>query len=192
MPRPCRHHACKTWPSLQSRRPLGRKWVTSPSTRNAQPRDWLERAASARFGLIRAGVLAVLLLIAGVQAFVLRAAPPERIALTKALDHVKANGITGNVFNYYDFGGTLIFNGIPTFIDGRTDQLFLEGFTAKFTFGPSSESGLAEAFRQYDIRWTLLPPDDQRIPVLDKMPGWKRVYADENAVIHQRQAKPAP
>jgi hypothetical protein len=165
---------------------------TSAEHWRAQPRDGLEKSVSARFGLIRAGFFAVLLLIAGLQAFVLRIAPPESTVLSRALDHVRANGITGRVFNLYDFGGALIFNGIPTFIDGRTDQLFLDGFINKFSFGPMNESDLAAALRQYDVRWTLLPPVDVRVALLDKMPGWKRVYADEFAVIHQIEDKPAP
>ncbi len=165
---------------------------TSAEHWRTQPRDGLEKAASARFGLVRAGFLAVLLLIAGVHAAVLRTAPPESTILTKALGHVKSHGITGKVFNSYNFGGTLIFNGIATFIDGRTDQLFLDGFVSKFALGPGNESDLAAALRQYDVRWTLLLTDDSRVAVMDKMPGWKRVYADEHAVIHQIEDKPAP
>ena len=36
----------------------------------------------------------------------------------------------------------------------------------------------------------MLPPEDARLAVLDGMPGWKRVFSDKNAVIHQLTGKP--
>lgn len=158
----------------------------------AQPRDVLERLASSRFRPVVAIFLAGFVLAAGLQAFVLRTAPPEATSATRAIAYLKSLGITGNVFNHYNFGGTLIFNDIKSFVDGRTDQLFLGGFAKKFTHGPDKKSDLAEAFKTYDIRWTMLPPDDARIALLNELPGWKRVFADKNAVIHQRQEKQAP
>jgi hypothetical protein len=80
----------------------------------------------------------------------------------------------------------LIFNDIKTFIDGRTDQLFLGGFTRKFASGPERQDEMADAVRQYDIGWTLFPPKDERVALLDGMAGWRRVYSDEFAVIHRR------
>jgi hypothetical protein len=82
-----------------------------------------------------------------------------------------------------------VFNGIPDFIDGRTDQLFLGGFTTRFMSGPDSEEGLAEAFRTYRIDWTLLPPGDRRNALLARMPGWKQAYADPYAVIYRRDGQ---
>ena len=38
-----------------------------------------------------------------------------------AVDFARATGISGPVFNDYDFGGYLIFSGIPTYIDGRAE-----------------------------------------------------------------------
>jgi hypothetical protein len=94
--------------------------------------------------------------------------------------------MTGNVMNHYNFGGQLIFNDIKTFIDGRADQLFLGGFTKKFSSGPQSQDALADSFRQYDIGWTLFPPGDARVALLDGMAGWLRVYSDAFTVIHRR------
>jgi hypothetical protein len=92
--------------------------------------------------------------------------------------------------NYYGFGGPLIFNGIPTFIDGRTEQLFLGDFMTQFATGPRDEAALSKAIAQYDVRWTIMPPGDARVALLDKMPGWHRVYADKFAVIHQQLSEP--
>src|SRR5262245_12931319 len=45
--------------------------------------------------------------------------PPTRTAPQKALAAAKLAGVSGHVLNSYGFGGYLIFNGIPTFVDGR-------------------------------------------------------------------------
>ena len=78
--------------------------------------------------------------------------------------------------NSYDFGGPLIFHGIPTFIDGRSDQLFQDGFAGKFMMGPQGETEMADALRQYHIGWTLFTPKDPRAAILDKLPGWKKIF----------------
>ena len=36
------------------------------------------------------------------------------------------------------------------------------------------------------IGWTLLLPRDGAVPVLDRLPGWHRAYADAQAVVHIR------
>ena len=96
--------------------------------------------------------------------------------------------------NWYGFGGPLIFHGIPTYVDGRTDQLFLGGFSTNDNTmrRPGGEKLLLEALGRYDIQWTLLPPDDARVHMLDQLTDWKKAYADEFAVIHVRTRKPAP
>ncbi len=151
-----------------------------------QPRDAVEQAASRFFTPLIAAMAGALILLAALQLFVLRAAPKEDVAITDAIAYAKSNGLTQNVMNHYNFGGQLIFNDIKTFIDGRTDQLFLGGFTKKFALGPADRNELAKALEEYNIGWTLFPPLDERVALLDKLAGWRRVYSDGHAVIHVR------
>jgi hypothetical protein len=153
-----------------------------------QPKDVIERATAHAFRPLLVSIGAGLVVTFGLQALVFPTSPPRTAAVTAAIEFVKSRGLSGNVMNSYNFGGPLIFNGIPTFIDGRTDQLFLGGFAGKFMKGPDSEDAMAEALRHHDIAWTLFEPKDHRAAMLDKLPGWKRVFGDEFAVIHQRQA----
>lgn len=125
------------------------------------------------------------------QGYALRTAPPQAVAVAAAIEYAKSHGVTGPVMNYYDFGGPLIFSGIPTFIDGRTDQLFLDGFSKTYIMGPKTEEGLQKAIRDYGIGWTIFPPSDPRVSLLDKLPGWRRVFADGSAVIHQAEGQAA-
>jgi hypothetical protein len=157
-----------------------------PRLSAAQARDAVEQAASRFFTPLIAAIAGALILLAGLQAFVLRTAPKEEVAITAAIAYAKSNGLTQNVMNHYNFGGQVIFNDIKSFIDGRADQLFLGGFTEKFAHGPTEKDELAKALQKHDIGWTLFPPEDERVAVLDKLAGWRRVYSDGYAVIHQR------
>ena len=152
-----------------------------------QPADRSDRFLSARFRPLMAGLAAVAVATAGLALLVLRTAPPERVSAASAIAYAKAHGISGNVFNNYNFGGTLIFHDIATFIDGRTEQLFLGDFIKNYATGPFNEADMKDMLQRYDISWTLLPPGDRRVALLDKLPGWKRVYTDPYATIHQRQ-----
>jgi hypothetical protein len=92
------------------------------------------------------------------------------------------------VFNDYDFGGYLIANGVPTFIDGRTEL-----FGEKFFVDHNNASGLMEPenlFRlldQYKIEATLMRTQSAATKLLDHMDGWQKVYSDDIATIHLRK-----
>lgn len=153
-------------------------------------RDVLERRIVSGFApliTLCAGGALVLVLWAAV---ILRAQPPASLAVPAAIAFAKSSGMPGNVFNGYDFGGPLILNGIATFIDGRNDQLFRGGFTTAYMSGPHTEEGMREVLAKYAIGWTIFPPADPRVAILDRLPGWRRVFADEFAVVHQAEASP--
>lgn len=152
-----------------------------------QPLDAVETRMGNAYGLLAPLMAGCIALALAVQVFLLRTSPPENIAATAALAFAKSHGLTGHVMNYYNFGGPLILEDVPTFIDGRTDQLFKGTFAENFVLGPSDGDALARALDRYDVRWTIMPPSDRRIRLLDKLPGWHRAYADGFAVIHVRQ-----
>lgn len=157
----------------------------STTTWLAEKRDGLEKLFASRFYAI-SGALAVLLVG---SVFILgsayQVAPSPKTSASGALAFAKDHHLTGNVLNSYNFGGTLIFHGIKTYIDGRTDQLFLGGFTkADDATGRSDGKPLLDAqLKKYAIGWALLTADDTRIPFLTEL-GWKRAYADDDAVIY--------
>lgn len=91
------------------------------------------------------------------------------------------------VFNYYKFGGPLIFSGIRPFIDGRAD-MYGDAFVKDYIAAEGADPAVqARLFRDYGIRWTILPPRSPLVPYLAAR-GWRRVYADDRAVV---QANPA-
>ena len=103
-----------------------------------------------------------------------------------ALAAVRRAGITGHVLNSEFMGGFLIFSGIAPFIDGRAD-MYGDDFMIRFKLARDrSPDVLAELMKEYEITWTIFPPDAQAVKFIDAMPGWSRLYADEYAVVQRR------
>ncbi len=119
--------------------------------------------------------------------------PRKEVLVTNALSAARAEGVTGNVLNHYDFGGGLILARVPTFIDGRADRLFQNGFMPEINASKKDGGGdiLRKHLDQYTIGWTLLKVDDGRVDHLDRMSNWERIYQDEFAVVHRRKT-PGP
>jgi hypothetical protein len=98
---------------------------------------------------------------------------------------------SGPVLDQEGFGGYLIFRGVPTFIDGRI-ELYGDAFLATYLKAErGDEAVLNQLLDRYRIGWTLFAPEAGAVAVLDRLPGWRRVYADAYAVIHLRSADPA-
>jgi hypothetical protein len=101
------------------------------------------------------------------------------------------------VFNSYELGGYLIARDIPPFIDGRA-ELYGEKFAMDYFSAVEGRTvdELVRLLGEYQIDATLLVPASPAAHVLDHMAGWKRLYADDIAVIHVRtdplQSNPAP
>ncbi len=104
-----------------------------------------------------------------------------------ALTAVRNHGISGKVLNHYNFGGYLISQKVPTFVDGRSELYgdeFLETYFANLDGNDSRKLDLY--LKNFDIGWTLLRPDTPAAILLDNMEGWRRLYGDEVAVVHIR------
>jgi hypothetical protein len=103
----------------------------------------------------------------------------------KSFDVAKA----GPILNDYDFGGYLDFVGIAPFVDGRA-ELYGRDFIVRYNNAVSLQN-LPDFLRlldEYRIGVTLLAPTTPAAALLDRLPGWQRVYADNVAVVHERRA----
>jgi hypothetical protein len=79
-----------------------------------------------------------------------------------------------------------MFRGIKPFIDGRYLP-YGDAFVIRFyeaTQVPADR--LPPLLAEYGITWTLLPPTYPAVLLLDYLPGWRRIYADDIAVVHVR------
>jgi hypothetical protein len=149
-------------------------------------RDMLERFLATRTALV-ASVVALLLACGHVLN--LKVEPRPETSAIDALSFAKERGLTGHVLNSYNLGGTLIFHGVKTFIDGRTDQLFLGGFTKGYAESrtASGKATLQKQLDDYAISWALLTARDPRIAFFDEFPDWRSAYSDQYAVIYVRK-----
>jgi hypothetical protein len=139
-------------------------------------------------GVLVGVVVAVLVVGTAAYASVHRFEPNLRGAPVVAVTELKKLNVA-RVLNDYDFGGYLIYRGVDTFIDGRT-ELFGETFFVDH----NNASGLAEPenlFRlldQYKIDATFLRTQSAATKLLDHLDGWQKVYSDDIATIHVRKA----
>jgi hypothetical protein len=132
-------------------------------------------------------------LLAALSALLLRGAAIRSDAPVPAaaLAAVAAAKVSGPVLNDYGFGGYLIFSGIPPFIDGRA-ELYGDEFFRRYVEAMLLQSNeLPQLLDRYAIAWTLIAPERPAAILLDHLPGWRRLYADDVAVVHVRSG-PAP
>lgn len=142
-----------------------------------------------RVYFLGAAAAALLSLIAWIEP----AAPhDQRVAPSDALAAAAAAGITGPVFNAYDFGGYLVFAGVAPFVDGRVD-VYGDAFMAQYADAIAARgNALPRLLDRYRITWSLLTPQMPAVAALDRSPDWVRVYADASAVVHRRRGAVSP
>jgi hypothetical protein len=101
-----------------------------------------------------------------------------------AIDVAKA----GTILNDYNFGGYLDFIGIPPFIDGR-GELYGEAYMLRHDRALSLQNipDFLRLLEEYHVGATLLAPSTPAVALLDRLPDWKRAYADDVAVVHTRR-----
>ena len=102
----------------------------------------------------------------------LRAVPPELRAAP--------------VLNDYSFGGYLIWSHVRPFIDGRADMFGDAMLGLYWKLAAGDPSTVEETLSRYRIAWTIFAPDTRIVAILDREPGWRRLYADGVAVVHVR------
>lgn len=112
---------------------------------------------------------------------------PE-IAPIPALMKAQELGLTGNVFNAYEFGGFLIFKGIPAFIDGRADLHGTPENNDYYKVTDSADSTqITNVLDAHAIQWALIRPSDRFAMYFEFHPGWKQAFKDKTSVIYVRK-----
>jgi hypothetical protein len=108
---------------------------------------------------------------------------------TAALASLPADLRDKPVLNEYGFGGLMIFSGIKPFIDGRADLYGDKGMETYLSIVHAKADVLDDVLCRYHIAWTMFGPDTVVPALMDRTPGWHRLYSDKLAVIHVRDAK---
>ena len=147
---------------------------------------WLDRAGAPM------PVMAAAMVLLGGGTWVLAAnrtfAPPENQSPSAAVEALKAHH-PKRVLNDLPFGGYLIWRQIPVFVDGRA-ELYGEAFDVAYyrAMQLKDVNGLLAMLKTWDIDAVLLTPHTPAVGLLDNIGGWRRAYADENAILHVRTA----
>ncbi|MEN4011693.1 MAG: hypothetical protein ROW48_06635 [Bellilinea sp.] len=135
-------------------------------------------------------LVAALLLSPGLSGYIRYDA---RVFPVQAANWVEANPQTGNVFNYFTWGGYLLYRLYPeyrVFIDGQTD-FYGEAFTRQYETVITLSPGWEDILARYAVDWAILPADEPLAGAL-RGAGWQPVYADPTAVILARKQPLTP
>jgi hypothetical protein len=171
----------RQWPSL--------KPDPAASADSALLRRFAALARPAGKGATAAALAMSLVFAAGIVRYG-NVAPPDENTPAAALAFARDAGFRGHVFNAYQYGGPLINAGIPTFIDGR-GELYGGDFIKQYvkTAFQQSDEPLEKFLDRFDIEWTILANYIPANRVLALMPGWYRLYKDDQATIFVRQPR---
>ncbi len=164
---------------------LARQW---PSIRADRQGSGLLNKLAAPAG--QGALMASLVLAAAFTLGVVRfgsVATPDANTPKAALAYARDAGIKGNVFNHYGYGGYLISQGVPTFIDGR-GELFGGEFIKRWVEAVNllGDVPLEQTLDRWHIDWTLLMSEAPANKLLSRLPGWHQAYKDDTATIFVR------
>ena len=112
--------------------------------------------------------------------------PSAKMNPEHAVAAIRAAG-KERIFNNYDFGGYLIYAGLKPFIDGRT-ELYGTQFVLRHNAAVNLQDvgGLLDLLDRHAIDAILLRPEDPATGLMDRMPGWQKIHADDVAVAFVR------
>ncbi|MDD5628370.1 MAG: tetratricopeptide repeat protein [Elusimicrobia bacterium] len=110
--------------------------------------------------------------------------------LSGAVNYLRANGVTGRMFNEPETGDELLArSGRPVFADSRA-ELYGAAFMNDAERWPARFRQLAEAYR---FNYAVIRNRRAAYParVLDEAPDWRLAYADDSALVYLRRSSPA-
>jgi hypothetical protein len=168
--------------------PLGAMLLAEPFARTMGEVGPKQPTRAPLWGLAATGLAIAALLAVRVASPIGRVDNPS--TPWRALDHVPADLRAQPVLNDYGFGGYLTWRGVRPFIDGRAD-LFGDAFLKKYMAINNGEPQAVEStLAQYKVAWTIFPAGAAANAVMDREPGWRRLYADDVAVVYARASSP--
>lgn len=108
-----------------------------------------------------------------------------KIKPVAAVEFLKKEHISGNMFNNDEFGDYLIYSASPAykpFIDGRLDMYGSKVMKEYYKI-VRFEPGWDKILEKYDISWFFIPAGDVLYRHLLGAEGWQLVYSDKVAAI---------
>jgi hypothetical protein len=106
-----------------------------------------------------------------------------------AVDWLETNPQSGNMVDFFPWGGYLIYRMWPgqlVFIDGQLD-FYGEQFTRQYQQIMTAGNDWRGLMAQYEINWMIVPPDQPIAMILANDPAWSVLYQDQTAVVLRKK-----
>jgi hypothetical protein len=107
----------------------------------------------------------------------------------EAVDWLQANPPPGQMFNYFPWGGYLLYRAWPehkVFIDGQTD-FYGEALTRQYERVITLGDGWRQVLAGHQANWVLMPTGSPLIRALQGDRAWSQIYHDSTATIMLHQ-----
>lgn len=107
-----------------------------------------------------------------------------------AVDFLEANGLAEvRGYNSYNWGGYLIWRGLPVFVDGRAD-VYGDDFLFYYRDAFDVAENWQEPLDEFDVAYVLMERGAPLTTVLVTSGQWKQLYEDDLAQIFVRSESP--
>lgn len=141
-------------------------------------------------------IFIVLTMVMGVKWFTYYFSNDQETLLRKefpyaCIDYLKKNNIQDKIYNDNLLGSWLLFNDIPTFMDGRCDPFVEEFSPGNNQFIEASNANSLDdyltIFEKYDIKYVLLENDKDTKILLESTGNWETVVIEERGMLLKRK-----
>jgi hypothetical protein len=109
----------------------------------------------------------------------------DKIFPVAAVEFLKKEPVTGNMFNNDEFGDYIIFAAWPNylvFMDGRSD-MYGEKLGSAYLNVANVQPGWKEIVSKFDISWIIFDTHSALTAALRDQPDWQPIYSDQVATI---------
>jgi hypothetical protein len=133
--------------------------------------------------------IAVVIVLALALGGMVRVSFNDKIFPVAAVEFLKREKLSGNMFNNDEFGDYLIFSAWPqykVFTDGRSD-MYGEKHGSPYLKVAGVQPGWKEILRRYDISWIFFQTRTALTAALLDQPDWQPIYSDKVATIFVRK-----
>jgi len=129
--------------------------------------------------------ISALFVVGLVTTGVLRYQFNDKVFPVAAVEFLKREMITGNMFNNDEFGDYIIFTAWPNyrvFMDGRSD-MYGEKLGSAYLKVANVQPGWKDVLRKYDIGWIIFDTHSALTAALRDQTDWQAIYSDQVATI---------
>jgi hypothetical protein len=105
-----------------------------------------------------------------------------------AVAYLADSGVSGNMLNEYVWGGYFIWAAPErkVFVDGRTDIFDWTGVLGEYMRWYTLQESPDALLDKYQIDYCVLAANSQIGRAVELLPNWRKVYADDVAVVFTR------